>query len=55
MEACREVKLNRSWFVIGIPYAADHETITCIVAVMRCTKGVSVNKASEQERVVLYR
>ena len=55
MEACVEVELNRSWFVVGITYAADHETITCIVAVMRCTKGASVNKAREQERVVLYR
>ena len=48
MEACGEVELNRSWFVVGIPYAADHETITCIVAVMRCTKGASVNKASKR-------
>jgi hypothetical protein len=34
--------------VIGVPYAADHETIECIVAVMRCTKGASVNKPSQQ-------
>ena len=47
MEVCGEVGLNRN--VVGIPYAADH--MTCIVAVMRCTKGASVNKTSEKERV----
>ena len=49
MEVCGEVELNRNRFVVGIPYAADH--VACIVAVMRCTKGASVNKTSEQERV----
>jgi hypothetical protein len=52
MDVCGEVELNRNRFVVGVPYAADHETVECIVAVMRCTKGASVNKTSKQERVI---
>jgi len=37
---CGEVELNRNRFVVN---AVDHETVECIVAVMLCTKGVSVN------------
>jgi len=43
---CGEVELNRNGFVVGIPYAADH--VACIVAVMRCTKGASVNKTASK-------
>ena len=38
MSVYGEVKLNRNRFVVGIPRAADHKTVECIVAVMRCTK-----------------
>jgi len=55
MDVCGEGKLNHNRFVVGIPYAADHETVECIVAVMRCTKTRECGQdeqTSKQEKVV---